>query len=158
RRSSPRRGPGGPTGPARSHEALFVSLALPAMSPAGPQRSLVVGLGNPGDEFDGTRHNIGFAVLDLLAKRWGSPFDRSRLVEGLVATVSPRTPDDLPVDRVRLVKPWTFMNLSGGTYKRALKVYEADVAGALVVVDDFMLEFGQLRLRESGSSGGHRGL
>jgi PTH1 family peptidyl-tRNA hydrolase len=121
----------------------------------GAPRSLLVGLGNPGDEYAGTRHNIGFEVLDLLAKRWGAHFSKSNLVQGLVATAEPR---GLPVDRVRMVKPYTFMNLSGPAYARALKVFEAEVESALVVVDDFMLEFGQLRFRADGSSGGHNGL
>jgi len=122
---------------------------------AAPARALLVGLGNPGDEYAGTRHNVGFDVLDVLAKRWGATFERSKLVQGMVATASV---PGVPVERVRLVKPMTYMNLSGPAYVRALKVYESDVAGALVVVDDFMLEFGQLRLRAAGSSGGHNGL
>jgi peptidyl-tRNA hydrolase, PTH1 family len=120
-----------------------------------PSRSLLVGLGNPGDEYAGTRHNVGFEVLDLLAKRWGANFSKSNLVQGLVATAEPR---GLPVDRVRMVKPLTFMNLSGPAYARAIKVFEAEIEGSLVVVDDFMLEFGQLRFRADGSSGGHNGL
>src|SRR5262245_29008803 len=120
-----------------------------------PPRALLVGLGNPGDEYVGTRHNIGFEVLDLLAKRWGTSFERSNLVQGVVATAAPR---GLPIERVRLVKPMTYMNLCGPAHARALKVFEADVAGALVVVDDFMLDFAQLRFRADGSSGGHNGL
>lgn len=121
----------------------------------GVARSLVVGLGNPGERYEGTRHNVGFEVADLLAKRWATRFEKNNLVEGLVASASPR---GLPVERVRLVKPWTFMNLSGVAYKRTLKVFESEVEGSLVVVDDFMLEFGRLRFRADGSSGGHNGL
>jgi peptidyl-tRNA hydrolase, PTH1 family len=122
---------------------------------ASPARALVVGLGNPGEEYAGTRHNVGFEVLDVLARKWGVVFERSRPVEGLVATAHPA---GLPVDRVRLVKPMTFMNLSGPAYVRSLKVFEAEIEGALVVVDDFMLDFGRLRFRKEGSSGGHNGL
>ena len=123
--------------------------------PAGPARALIVGLGNPGEEYAATRHNVGFEVVDLLARRWGCAFERSRLVTGLVATASP---SGLPVDRVRLFKPTTYMNLCGPAYVRALKVFEAEPPGALVVVDDFMLDFGRLRLRPDGSCGGHNGL
>jgi PTH1 family peptidyl-tRNA hydrolase len=118
-------------------------------------RCLVVGLGNPGPEYVGTRHNVGFEVLDVLARRWKAAFEPNKLVQGLVATAFP---PGLPTDRVRLVKPMTYMNLCGPAYQKALKVFEAEVAGALVVVDDFMMEFGRIRLRADGSSGGHNGL
>ena len=114
---------------------------------------LVVGLGNPGEEYARTRHNLGHAVVDLLAAKWGSSFSRSGFLDGLVADASP---EGLP--RVRLVKPTSFMNLSGPVYVRALKVFEAEPKDALIVVDDFMLDFGRLRFRAEGSSGGHNGL
>ena len=114
---------------------------------------LVVGLGNPGDEYAHTRHNVGFEVVDLLAKRWGATFSRSGFYQGLVADASP---DGLP--RTRLVKPTTYMNLVGPVYARAMKVHEAETKDALVVVDDFMLPFGRLRFRPDGSTGGHNGL
>lgn len=114
---------------------------------------LLVGLGNPGPEYDGTRHNIGFDVLDRLAARWGARFERSNLVQGLVATA---VAEGLP--RLRLFKPTTYMNVCGPAYARALKVFEAEVDATLVVVDDFMLDFGRLRFRADGSSGGHNGL
>jgi len=120
-----------------------------------PTRFVVVGLGNPGPEYVGTRHNVGFEVLDVLARRFKAAFEPNKLVSGLVATAFP---PGLPVERVRLVKPMTYMNLCGPAYAKALKVFEADVAGALVVVDDFMMDFGRLRLRSEGSSGGHNGL
>lgn len=114
---------------------------------------LVVGLGNPGPEYDGTRHNVGFEVVDRLAARWGARFERSNLVQGMVATA---VPDGLP--RIRLFKPMTFMNVCGPAFARALHVFEAGLDEALVVVDDFMLDFGRLRFRADGSSGGHNGL
>lgn len=123
--------------------------------PATAPRALVVGLGNPGEKYAATRHNVGYEVVECLARRWGTRFERSNLLEGLVAVASP---PGLPVERVRLVKPVTFMNLCGPAYARALKVFESPPEGALVVVDDFMLDFGRLRLRADGSSGGHNGL
>jgi PTH1 family peptidyl-tRNA hydrolase len=114
---------------------------------------LVFGLGNPGPEHEKTRHNVGFEIVDLLAKRWGVSFSRSGFVEGLVADASP---EGLP--RVRLVKPSSFMNLVGPVYVRALKVFETEPIAALAVSDDFALPFGRLRFRPEGSSGGHNGL
>lgn len=114
---------------------------------------LVVGLGNPGEEYARTRHNVGFDVADLLAKRFGAAFSRSGWFTGLEADASP---EGFP--RVRLVKPTTYMNLVGPVVVRALKVLEAETKDALVVVDDFMLPFGRLRFRAEGSSGGHNGL
>jgi PTH1 family peptidyl-tRNA hydrolase len=114
---------------------------------------LVVGLGNPGEEYAKTRHNLGAMVADLLAEKWGAGFQRSGLLAAHVATASP---DGLPA--VRLVKPTSYMNLSGPVYARALKVFETPVEDALVVVDDFMLDFGRMRFRPDGSSGGHNGL
>jgi peptidyl-tRNA hydrolase, PTH1 family len=114
---------------------------------------LVVGLGNPGDEYAHTRHNLGAMVADLLASKWSVTFQRSGLLAAHVASASP---DGLPA--VRLVKPTSYMNLSGPVYARALKVFESTAADALIVLDDFMLDFGRLRLRPDGSSGGHNGL
>jgi PTH1 family peptidyl-tRNA hydrolase len=113
---------------------------------------IVVGLGNPGPDYDGTRHNVGFRVADLLAARFGASFERSRFVQAHAADARRGE------DRVRLVKPYTFMNLVGPAYRRTLEVYEAAPEDALVVVDDFMLPFGRLRLRKEGSAGGHNGL
>jgi PTH1 family peptidyl-tRNA hydrolase len=114
---------------------------------------LVVGLCNPGDDYAHTRHNLGAMVTDLLAKKWGVTFQRSGLLAARVATASP---EGLPA--VRLVQPTSYMNLSGPVYARALKVFETPAEDALVVVDDFMLDFGRMRLRPDGSSGGHNGL
>lgn len=114
---------------------------------------LVVGLGNPGEEYAATRHNLGYLVVDRLATRWGAAFSRSGFYAGLSASASPA---GLPP--VRLVKPTSFMNLCGPVYARALTVHEAEPKDALVVVDDFALDFARLRFRPEGSSGGHNGL
>ena len=120
---------------------------------------LVVGLGNPGPEYERTRHNLGFEVVDLLAAKWGASFSRSGFLDGQVADANPSSNSKYAgLPRVRLVKPSSFMNLSGPVYARALKVFEAEARDALIVVDDFMLDFGRLRLRPEGSSGGHNGL
>jgi PTH1 family peptidyl-tRNA hydrolase len=113
---------------------------------------VLFGLGNPGKGYRDTRHNAGWQVLDHLAAPAGAEFRRTRLLHGEVADL---VSGDL---RLRLVKPASFMNLVGPVYRRTLEVFEVDVGDALVVVDDFMLEFGRLRLKPEGSPGGHNGL
>jgi PTH1 family peptidyl-tRNA hydrolase len=113
---------------------------------------LIVGLGNPGAKYRDTRHNIGFAVVDELARRAGVPF-ASAPVEALIARI--RGGDAGPV---LLAKPMTFMNASGeavGGLARYFKIAQADL---LVVVDEVQLPLGKLRARARGSAGGHNGL
>lgn len=111
---------------------------------------LIAGLGNIGDEYDGTRHNIGFSILDALAKASNIVFHDRRY--GFVAT--------LPVKNQTLIllKPSTYMNLSGNAVRYWLKEKNIPVERLLVVVDDLSLPFGQIRLKPSGSEGGHNGL
>jgi PTH1 family peptidyl-tRNA hydrolase len=113
---------------------------------------VLFGLGNPGRTYRDTRHNAGWHVLERVAGEGGVAFSRSRFLHGETA--------DVPVGdlRLRLVKPSSFMNLCGPVYVRALEVYATGPAEALVVVDDFALPFGRLRLRAEGSAGGHNGL
>lgn len=113
---------------------------------------VLFGLGNPGKAYAGTRHNAGWQVLDQLAGELGVEFRRTRLLHGETADAR------LGEHALRLVKPTSFMNLVGPVYVRALEVYEVEPEGALVLVDDFMLPFGRLRLRASGSAAGHNGL
>ena len=117
-----------------------------------PQRSpmkLIVGLGNPGRKYAGTRHNVGFDVLDLLSERHRLEWESG--------------PADALVTRWRsegalLAKPLTFMNLSGFAAGDLLRFYKIDPVDMLVVVDDVNLELGRLRARAFGSAGGHNGL
>ncbi|MDJ0523071.1 MAG: aminoacyl-tRNA hydrolase [Planctomycetota bacterium] len=113
---------------------------------------ILFGLGNPGRRYAKTRHNAGWQVLDVLAKRHGSGFRRTKLLHGETADFN------LGDHRVRMIQPASFMNLVGPVYRRALQVYEADVPEALVLVDDFSLPMGRLRFRAEGSAGGHNGL
>ena len=110
----------------------------------------IVGLGNPGEKYRGTRHNIGFAVLDELARRAHVAFE-SAPVNALVARI--RTPD-----AVLLVKPLTFMNLSGQAVGELIRYFKIDPADLLVVVDEVQLPLAKLRARARGSAGGHNGL
>jgi len=110
---------------------------------------LVVGLGNPGRKYDGTRHNAGFDVLDLLAGRHRLEWE-SAPADALIAKWRSAS--------VLLVKPLTFMNLSGHAIGDLLRFYKIDLPDLFVVVDDANLELGRLRARPSGSTGGHNGL
>ncbi len=121
---------------------------------------LIVGLGNPGRKYERTRHNAGFMTVDLLAERLDAEFGREKF-RGLYA--EGRLPKAWagPVGgdgRVLLVKPQTFMNLSGETTLGFVQFYKVGLHELLVVVDDVALELGVLRLRTSGSAGGHNGL
>jgi len=110
---------------------------------------LVVGLGNPGRQYAGTRHNVGFDVVDLLATRLNATWEAApRGIEALMA----RSAD------VILVKPLTFMNLSGSAVVGLMQFYKVPLEDLLVIVDDVNLELGRLRTRLSGSAGGHNGL
>jgi len=109
---------------------------------------LIVGLGNPGDKYTGTRHNIGFTIVDELARRNAASFNFEAKWDAQTASCGGRM----------LMKPSTFMNLSGeavGNYVRYFRLQPSEV---LVVLDDAAIDFGELRLRRGGSSGGHNGL
>ncbi len=111
---------------------------------------LIVGLGNPGDEYVGTRHNTGFMVLDAFAKASNIVFEDRRY--GFIAETS------IKGRKVFLLKPTTYMNLSGNAVRYWLNKENIDVERLLVVVDDISLPLGTLRLKGKGSNGGHNGL
>jgi peptidyl-tRNA hydrolase, PTH1 family len=112
---------------------------------------LIVGLGNPGAEYDGTRHNVGFEVVNVLAKRHGIPVQRrgfqSVLGDGRIGS-----------QRVILARPMTYMNLSGAAVAAISRFYRLEPGNVIVVLDEVALPVGQLRLRYQGSAGGHNGL
>ncbi|HON34124.1 MAG: aminoacyl-tRNA hydrolase [Thermovirgaceae bacterium] len=113
---------------------------------------LVVGLGNPGARYAWTRHNAGWHVLDLLRQRLGVP--KSSL------TLDSQAWGPIPVDgeRVLLLKPLTYMNLSGSAVVKAFRFFDIGLEDLLVVYDDAALPFGRIRLRARGSAGGHKGM
>ena len=113
---------------------------------------LVVGLGNPGKKYAGTRHNIGFMVLERLAAARGLGFKQQSKLQGLAADFG------LGDQRLRLLMPQTFMNDSGRSIRAALNWYGLTPNQLLVLVDDMDLPLGRLRLRAQGSAGGHNGL
>lgn len=115
--------------------------------------TLIVGLGNPGPKYQQTRHNIGFAAVDALAARWQISLSthtkfQAEFGEGLV----------LGNHRVRLLKPSTYMNNSGQSIRAALDWYKLPPQAVLILSDDLDLPLGKIRLRPSGSAGGHNGI
>jgi PTH1 family peptidyl-tRNA hydrolase len=114
---------------------------------------LIVGLGNPGDKYAGTRHNIGFEVVDRLSKRWAVPVKEERRFQGEYgAGFGPAR------QKVYLLKPLTYMNRSGQSMRAVLDWLKLEPSQVLVVYDDMDLPVGRLRLRLSGSAGGHNGM
>ena len=112
---------------------------------------LVVGLGNPGSKYEGTRHNVGFTAVDLLAKRHRASWETApRGIEALIARWR--------AEDVVLAKPLTFMNTSGAAVQPLLQFFKIVAADTLVIFDEVQLEVGRLRIRPEGSSGGHNGL
>lgn len=118
------------------------------MPPDAAGIALVAGLGNPGPEYERTRHNVGFMVLDRLAADWGLPWERSAKWDALWAKG----------ERAILVKPMAYMNRSGVPLQAVASFYKIEPAQMLVVLDDMALPLGRLRLRAEGGTGGHNGL
>ena len=111
---------------------------------------LIVGLGNPGYEYDNTRHNTGFMVVDEFARSVGATFEDKRY--GFVAETS------IKGRKVFILKPTTFMNLSGNAVRYWLQKENIDQERLLVIVDDLSIPLGDFRLKGNGSNGGHNGL
>ncbi|RKY25646.1 MAG: aminoacyl-tRNA hydrolase [Planctomycetota bacterium] len=112
---------------------------------------IVLGIGNPGREYQGTRHNVGYMVIDVLARRSGVSGGKSRF-RAITAEVR------IAQEKVILVKPVTYVNLSGLAAAAALSYYDLDLEDFLVICDDMNLVPGKIRLRRGGASGGHNGL
>jgi peptidyl-tRNA hydrolase, PTH1 family len=113
---------------------------------------IIVGLGNPGAEYDQTRHNIGFVVLDQLAKRWGLTFKSEKKYHGLY------TAGTVGSEKVHLLKPTTYMNLSGQAVRPLMDWFRLTPEQVLVIYDEVALPVGKLRLRKEGSAAGHNGI
>lgn len=113
---------------------------------------LIVGLGNPGAEYAKTRHNAGFMLADLLANRWRADWNNEKKFQSRIAKA------ERSEGRVVLCEPQTFMNLSGEAVGAVVKFYQLPLKKLVVAVDDADLPLGEIRLRPSGSSGGHHGL
>lgn len=112
--------------------------------------NLIVGLGNPGKKYANTRHNIGFMVVDELARIKNILFKKEAKFKGEIAKAA--------AEEIFVLKPLTYMNLSGESVRAVTDYYQIPLENILVVSDDFALPFGELRLRPGGSSGGQNGL
>lgn len=112
---------------------------------------LIVGLGNPGKEYENTRHNIGFEAIDYLSKEYNIEVSRTKFKgvcgEGFIGG-----------EKTILLKPTTYMNLSGESIRAAMDFYKLAEEDILVIYDDISLEVGKIRIREKGSAGGHNGI
>ena len=114
------------------------------------KKFLIIGLGNPGAEYENTRHNIGFLTLDAFAKASNAVFEPGRYVMTAEARIKGRI--------FRLIKPTTFMNLSGNAVRYWMQEEKIPIENVLVVVDDLAIPFGSLRMKGKGSDAGHNGL
>lgn len=114
---------------------------------------LIAGLGNPGPRYQKTRHNVGYRVVDELARRWNVSIEKfDRDFEALCGEAYPHG------TRTLLLKPQTYMNLSGRSVRAAQRFYKIDLGDLLIVIDDLALVIGRVRLRATGSGGGQKGL
>ena len=130
---------------------LFKQIEKKDTPAAGNLTHLVVGLGNPGDKYTFTRHNTGFMALDFIAEKCGVRVDRARF-KSLCADAR------LGEHRVLLMKPQTFMNLSGEAVREAADFYKIPPENILVLFDDINFDVGVMRIRRNGSDGGHNGI
>lgn len=117
-----------------------------------PEKHLIIGLGNPGQEYKHTRHNLGFEVVDYFAEHHGLVFHESKRFFGLFAE------GKVQGKQVALLKPMTFMNLSGGSIKSCMEYFAIAQERILVICDDILIALGKMRMRMKGASGGHNGL
>lgn len=113
---------------------------------------IIAGLGNPGRRYQNTPHNVGFNVADLLAERWGVKFSPRRREQAEVVEAA------RDGEKVLLIKPLTYMNLSGHAIRELIANQPVTPADVLVVLDEANLDIGRLRIREEGTAGGHNGL
>ncbi len=113
---------------------------------------IVVGLGNPGSKYEFTRHNIGFRIVDNLARDMETEFKKAKSYYSLISRGM------INNHKVILVKPQTFMNLSGRAVNRVVSYYKIPLQDLLIVYDDLNLELGKIRIRKRGSAGGHKGM
>ena len=130
---------------------LFKQISTENTASASPVEYIIVGLGNPGLQYAVTRHNAGFMLIDALAEKYSVKIDRAKY-KALVAEAT------IGGKRALLMKPQTFMNLSGEAVGEAARFYKIDPSHVIVLSDDISLDVGKLRVRRKGSAGGHNGL
>jgi PTH1 family peptidyl-tRNA hydrolase len=130
---------------------VFDRISTGSTAAGGKIEYVIAGLGNPGMEYEGTRHNAGFFTIDTLAEQAGVTIDRLRF-KGKTAEAT------IGGKRCLLPKPTTYMNNSGESVVQALEFYKIDAANLIVIYDDISLAPGKLRIRRKGSHGGHNGM
>ncbi len=130
---------------------VFDRISQNSASSGGKIEYVIVGLGNPGMEYEGTRHNAGFFTIDTLASQLGVQIDRLRF-KGKTTEVN------IGEKKCLLLKPATYMNNSGESVVQALNFYKVDESNLIVIYDDISLDPGKLRIRRKGSHGGHNGI
>lgn len=130
---------------------IFANLKYNAPTPQGPVEYIVVGLGNPGAKYENTRHNAGFVAIDALAAAHNARIDRLRF-KAMTGECM------ISGHRVLLMKPETFMNLSGEAVTQAMAFYKVAPENTVILFDDISLEPGQVRIRRKGSAGTHNGM
>lgn len=113
---------------------------------------LIIGLGNPGKEYEKNRHNVGFMTLDFLARELGGTFKLDTKLKAMISLISK---DGL---KYLLIKPMTYMNLSGESLRDVINFYKINISDILVISDDIDSPVGRIRIREKGMAGGHNGL
>ena len=133
--------------PARISHRIFATKSLRKEE----SMYIIAGLGNPGTQYMGTRHNAGFSVIDALADQYNISVDTQKH-KGMIGKGM------IEGEKVILVKPMTYMNLSGECIREVMDYYKADIDDLIVIFDDISLEPGKLRLRAKGSAGGHNGI
>lgn len=116
---------------------------------------ILVGLGNPGDRYRDSRHNVGFRLVDLIAERWGRPVFRAKF-DAQIALAEHDGPRG--AEKIYLLKPMTYMNLSGDSVQPAAAFFKQKPGDVVVVHDELDLPLGAVRLKQGGGSGGHNGL
>ena len=130
---------------------VFDRISSGSTAAGGKIEYVIAGLGNPGLEYEGTRHNAGFFTIDALAEQAGVKIDRLRF-KGKTAEAT------IGGKRCLLLKPTTYMNNSGESVVQALEFYKIDASNLIVIYDDISLDPGKLRIRRKGSHGGHNGM
>jgi len=130
---------------------LFKKIESKKPAASAPIEFIIAGLGNPGKEYERTRHNVGFAAVDFIAERLGTKIDRAKY-RALICEVT------IGEKRGILMKPQTFMNLSGEAVKEAAAFYKIPAENIIIICDDVNLDVARLRVRRSGSDGGQRGM
>ena len=130
---------------------IFKQIEKKSPGPVPPVEWIVVGLGNPGSQYEQTRHNNGFMALDLISQKYGFKIDRLKY-KALCGEA------EISDKRVLFMKPQTFMNNSGEALREAAAFYKIPSENIIVIFDDISLEPGKLRIRKSGSDGGHNGI